>query len=247
MSHVCKECGSVQYAPVDVQGEHQLRSPQSVFELCRRMRGLKQEQFRVLALDVRLKLIRATTISVGSLTECLVHPREVFRFLIDSSAASAAMIHNHPSGYPAPSVQDQELTTRLQEVGELVGIKIIDHRLGAQHVEPKTGKPWKGSQWMFDRAITMAGMPDLWFHDLLRSFVTKARRQKIPESVIMRISGHLTHAVFERYNIVEEDDLHAAVKLLEVPPPPSNGGKSSKRGAAERESLHRKSDGGSGV
>jgi DNA repair protein RadC len=127
MSTVCKECGSVQYAPADVQGEHQLRSPQSVFELCRRMRNLKQEQFRVLALDVRLKLIKAKTISVGSLTECLVHPREVFRFLIDANAASAVVVHNHPSGDPAPSVQDQELTRRLQEVGELVGIKIIDH------------------------------------------------------------------------------------------------------------------------
>jgi integrase len=97
-------------------------------------------------------------------------------------------------------------------------LRLVPQRLGPKHVfvDPKTGKPWNGIQWMFHRAITKAGMPDLWFHDLRRSFITKARRQKIPESVIMRISGHLTHAVFERYNIVEEEDLHAAVKQLEA-------------------------------
>jgi len=58
-------------------------------------------------------------------------------------------------------------------------------------------------------------MPNLWFHDLRRSLVTKVRRQGIPESVVMRLSGHRTHAAFERYNIVEEDDLRAAVKPLE--------------------------------
>ena len=132
MSITCKECGNVQYAPANIRGENLLRSPQSVFEVCRRMRGLKQEHFRVLALDVRLKLIQAKTISVGSLTECLVHPREVLRFMIESNAATAVVVHNHPSGGPSPSVQDQELTTRLQAAGELVGIRIIDHVIVAK-------------------------------------------------------------------------------------------------------------------
>jgi DNA repair protein RadC len=132
MSNVCKECGSIQYAPANASGEKLLRSPQSVFELCRRMRGLKQEHFRVLALDVRLHLLRAKTVAVGSLTECPVHPREILRFLIKSNAASSVVVHNHPSGDPSPSVEDGLLTTRLQSAGELMGIKIVDHVIVAR-------------------------------------------------------------------------------------------------------------------
>jgi integrase len=56
----------------------------------------------------------------------------------------------------------------------------------------------------------------VWFHDLRRSFVTNARRRGVPESVVMRMSGHRTRAVFDRYNIIEEDDLRDAVKRIEA-------------------------------
>jgi integrase len=85
-------------------------------------------------------------------------------------------------------------------------------------VPPKEGeqpKPRNDISKMFQRAITKAGMPDLWFHDLRRSFVTKARRSGIAESVVMRLSGHKTHAVFERYNIIAEDDLQEAIRQLD--------------------------------
>ena len=67
----------------------------------------------------------------------------------------------------------------------------------------------------FQRAVRAAGVQGLWFHDLRRSFITRARRVGVPESVVMRMSGHRTHAVFERYNVVDTQDLRAAVRALE--------------------------------
>lgn len=66
------------------------------------------------------------------------------------------------------------------------------------------------------RACKAAKLTGVWFHDLRRRFVTNARRRGVPESVVMRMSGHRTGAVFDRYNIVEEDDLRDAVKRIEA-------------------------------
>src|SRR5258708_11112877 len=63
------------------------------------------------------------------------------------------------------------------------------------------------------KAVKLTGV---WFHDLRRSFVTNARRGGVPESVVMKMSGHRTRAVFDRYNIVEEDDLREAIKRIEA-------------------------------
>ncbi|HWE22977.1 MAG TPA: site-specific integrase, partial [Myxococcales bacterium] len=80
---------------------------------------------------------------------------------------------------------------------------------------PETNKAWNDVRKMFRRAADAAGFPGLWFHDLRRSFVTNARRHGVPESVVMKMSGHKTRSVFERYNIIEEEDLIEAVKRLE--------------------------------
>ena len=64
--------------------------------------------------------------------------------------------------------------------------------------------------------MTHAELHGLWFHDLRRSFITRARRVGVPESVVMRMSGHRTRAVFERYNVVDTQDLRAAVRALEM-------------------------------
>jgi DNA repair protein RadC len=85
------------------------------------------EEFWVLGLDVRHRLIFETCIARGSLTGVEVHPREVFRPLIRVAAAAAIFCHNHPSGDPSPSRQDLELTARLRDVGELCGIALLDH------------------------------------------------------------------------------------------------------------------------
>lgn len=81
-------------------------------------------------------------------------------------------------------------------------------------MNPATGKPWQDIQGAAERAREAAGLDGVWVHDLRRSFVTLSRRSGLPESVVARFSGHRTPAVFRRYNIVEEQDLKAAVKVL---------------------------------
>ena len=71
--------------------------------------------------------IREVKISEGSLTASLVHPREVYNPVIRESAAAVIFVHNHPSGDPAPSQEDIEITRRLKEVGEVMGIRVLDH------------------------------------------------------------------------------------------------------------------------
>lgn len=85
------------------------------------------EEFWMLALDVRHRLLFETCVARGSLTGVEVHPRDVFRTLIRGAAASVIFCHNHPSGDPTPSRQDLDLTKRLREVGELCGIAVLDH------------------------------------------------------------------------------------------------------------------------
>ncbi|MFL5433999.1 MAG: tyrosine-type recombinase/integrase, partial [Myxococcales bacterium] len=81
---------------------------------------------------------------------------------------------------------------------------------------PETEETWKHICKAFRRACNAAKLSGVWFHDLRRSFVTNARRRGVPESVVMKMSGHRTRAVFDRYNIVEEDDLRDAVKRIEA-------------------------------
>ena len=92
-----------------------------------RLKGKKKEYFLVLLLDTRNRLIKVAEVSVGSLDSSIVHPREVFKEAISASAASVIFVHNHPSGDPEASEDDIKLTKRLAEVGEIVGIDVLDH------------------------------------------------------------------------------------------------------------------------
>jgi integrase len=83
-------------------------------------------------------------------------------------------------------------------------------------VSHRTGSRWSELRRAFDRARKAVGREDLWFHDLRRSFVTNARRRGVPESVVMRMSGHRTRNVFDRYNVVEDEDVRNAVKTIEA-------------------------------
>jgi len=105
-----------------------LRSPERVFRLMQpELRGLEQEVFYALALDARHRLRQRVRVSSGTLTGSLVHPREVFREAIRFGAAALVVVHNHPSGDPEPSAEDQALTRRLVEAGKLLGIPLLDH------------------------------------------------------------------------------------------------------------------------
>lgn len=113
---------------VDVPPVAAIRSAADVSARLRaRMAGLAQEIFVVLALDVRNVVIDEIEVARGCLTGVDVHPREVFRPLIRQSAAACVVAHNHPSGDSSPSEDDLALTIRLREVGEVVGIPVLDH------------------------------------------------------------------------------------------------------------------------
>ena len=110
---------------------------------------LDREHFVVLLLDAKNAMLGFHTVSIGSLTSSLVHPREVYKLLvlyndltelnenavisavcthsIRASAAAMVLLHNHPSGDPTPSQEDQHITTRLRDVGDLLGIRVLDH------------------------------------------------------------------------------------------------------------------------
>ncbi len=86
----------------------------------------------VLLLNARHELQGRETVSIGSLNASIVHPREVFQPAILHSAASIVLVHNHPSGDPEPSEEDLSITKRLVQVGELVGIGVLDHVIVAE-------------------------------------------------------------------------------------------------------------------
>ena len=105
-----------------------LRSAEDVFRHFRdALEKEKRELFYVVLLNNKNKKIRDVKISEGSLTASLVHPREVYNPVIRESAAAVIFVHNHPSGDPAPSPEDIEITRRLKEVGDVMGVRVLDH------------------------------------------------------------------------------------------------------------------------
>ena len=106
---------------------HAIRGPDDVLAQVRDLARARREHFVVLLLNARHELQCRETISIGSLNASIVHPREVFLPAILHSAASVVLVHNHPSGDPEPSEEDLSITRRLVEVGELVGIGVLDH------------------------------------------------------------------------------------------------------------------------
>jgi DNA repair protein RadC len=85
------------------------------------------EQFGLMMLDTKHRLIRTSVVSVGTLDSSPAHPREIFREAASACAAAIVLFHNHPSGDPTPSRDDVELTRRLIQAGEIMGIDVIDH------------------------------------------------------------------------------------------------------------------------
>ena len=95
------------------------------------------EQFGVILLDTKHRLLRTTVLSVGTLDASIVHPREVFRAAASAGAAALVLFHNHPSGDPAPSSADQQVTRHLREAARTVDIQLIDHVIvGSASADP---------------------------------------------------------------------------------------------------------------
>lgn len=108
--------------------EGRVRGGRDVAALFRpRFVGLEIEQFWAAALNTKNKPTKVFRVSEGSLSASLVHPREVFTPLLRVRAAAVVFAHNHPSGDPTPSVEDIEITKRLVEVANIVGIRVLDH------------------------------------------------------------------------------------------------------------------------
>lgn len=85
------------------------------------------EHFGILMVDAKHRVIRAAVIAVGTLDRAVVHPREIFREATAARAAGIILFHNHPSGDPTPSADDQALTRRMRAAGEIMGIEVLDH------------------------------------------------------------------------------------------------------------------------
>jgi len=105
-----------------------ISSAKDVFAILRkRFLGMKKEEFLVLLLSTKNVVMRIVTISSGTLNQSLVHPREAFIEAVRDSAAAVVFAHNHPSGDPAPSRDDQVITDRLVKAGEIMGVRVLDH------------------------------------------------------------------------------------------------------------------------
>jgi len=91
-----------------------------------------REKFICMHLNIKNQIISFEIVSTGSLTSSIVHPREVYKGAILSNSASVIFMHNHPSGDPEPSIDDIEITKRLEKAGEILGINVLDHIIVAQ-------------------------------------------------------------------------------------------------------------------
>ncbi len=110
-----------------IKQNRQITSADSVYEELFEYSRKRQEYFLTLTLDGASHLISTRVISIGTLNQSLVHPREVFADAISDRAAGIIIAHNHPSGQCFPSHEDTVVTKRLKEVGKIMGIELLDH------------------------------------------------------------------------------------------------------------------------
>ena len=102
-------------------------SPSQIFETFSFLKHETKEFFFSIHLDGKNRICCVDEVSIGSLNQSIVHPREVFKTALLSSAAAIILLHNHPTGDPTPSSEDIEITRRLREAGEIIGVKVLDH------------------------------------------------------------------------------------------------------------------------
>lgn len=109
------------------QYEGSLTSSTYVFEAMKKFyQDVDREMLVVLTLDSKNKPIGMNIVSVGSLSSSIAHPREIMKMAVLQNAAAIIIVHNHPSGNPMPSVEDEEMTKRLMQAGAILGIRVLD-------------------------------------------------------------------------------------------------------------------------
>jgi DNA repair protein RadC len=106
--------------------------PAKAMQIMALLKDKKKEHFYALLLDSKNKIIKKDLVSVGTLDNSLVHPREVFKEAIKNSAAGVILVHNHPSGDPEPSENDVEITQKIAKAGNILNIKVLDHVIIAE-------------------------------------------------------------------------------------------------------------------
>ena len=107
-----------------------INSPTEVYQAAKQLLALHEEpeeHFCILCLNTKNKIVGVHTISIGSLNASIVHPREVFKAAMLNNASGIICLHNHPSGDPEPSREDIEITHRLVNAGNILGINVLDH------------------------------------------------------------------------------------------------------------------------
>lgn len=110
-----------------IQPNTRYTTPSQIFEAFHFLMQETKEYFLTLHLDGKNRINCIDVVSVGSLNQSIVHPREVFKTALLSSAAAIILVHQHPTGDPSPSREDIAITRRLKEAGDIIGIKILDH------------------------------------------------------------------------------------------------------------------------
>ena len=113
--------------------DHRIRRAEDVYELMYDLQLEGKEHFICLHMDSQHKIICIDRVSTGSLNQSIVHPSDVFKGALLSSAAGLILVHNHPSGNAEPSSEDVAVTKRLQQAGDLIGIKVLDHVIVGEH------------------------------------------------------------------------------------------------------------------
>lgn len=133
-----------------IVSEVQVKQPKDVVKLLATFAKRAQEHFIVISLDGAHKPIKTHTVTKGLVNKTLIHPREVYRAAIKDNAVALIIAHNHPSGSVEPSMEDIEITKRLKDAGEVMGIPILDHLIIGKYgsysfVEHGKIAPFQGS------------------------------------------------------------------------------------------------------
>lgn len=127
-SSACRVCDRVVYRPADPATRPAVTSPEAAAEvLVAALAGADRERCVAALLDTKHRVLEVVTVSIGSIDHTFMSPREVFRDALLANAAALVLAHNHPSGDPEPSRDDEAVTRRLVRAGQLVGVELLDH------------------------------------------------------------------------------------------------------------------------